>query len=352
MRYAQIDAQYYCGIDLHSRQMYVCIMDKSGTILFHRNMKNDFNIFKHYVKSFLPDMVVGAESSCYYYWLSDACRASGIAFYLGHALYMKAINGGKVKNDRVDSRKIADLLRANLFPLAYPYPKEMRATRDLLRRRHYYVWRRAAAYRQIQTVFVQHGMLDIDLKAVKDPKSRRSLVKQFGNEDLQLMIASDLDYIEALDEIIHPLESRIRKQARHHNQSAYQLLLTIPGVGDILALIILYETHDILRFQSVQKYSSYAGVVKCERSSSGKKLSFKNHKIRNPYLKWAFGEIILKAQVCSPLIKKLYERLKSKYGVGRAKSIIAHRFAVAIYFMMKNGQVFDGDRFVQSAKYK
>lgn len=135
--------------------MYVCVMDKSGKILFQRNMKNDFEVFKHHVKSFWPEMAVGVESSCYYYWLADACRKEGIAFYLGHALYMKAIHGTKVKNDRIDSRKIADLLRVNLFPLAYPYPQEMRVTRDLLRRRHHYVWQRAGAYSHIQTVFVQ-----------------------------------------------------------------------------------------------------------------------------------------------------------------------------------------------------
>ena len=202
MRYAQVNSRYYCGIDLHSRTMYVCVMDQSGKILFHRNMKNDFEIFKDHVKSFVPEMAIGVESSCYYYWLSDACRQEEIPFYLGHALYMKAIHGMKVKNDRIDSRKIADLLRANLFPLAYPYPKEMRATRDLLRRRHRYVRQRAGAYSHIQTIFVQHGKLDITPKMVKDRVHRRSLSQEFSNQDLQFIIKADLDYIDALDPII------------------------------------------------------------------------------------------------------------------------------------------------------
>lgn len=352
MRYAQINSRYYCGIDLHSRTMYVCVMDPSGQILFHRNMKNDFAIFKKHVKSFLPDLAVGVESSGYYYWLADACREAGIDFHLGHALYMKAIHGSKTKNDRIDSRKITHLMRTHLFPMAYPYPKEMRATRDLLRRRHHYVWQRAAAYSHIQTIFVQHGLLDINGKQVKDSRSRRSLVKQLDHPDLQLIVSADLDLIEALDEIIAALETQIRRQARHHDRSAYELLLTIPGVGDILALIILYETHDIGRFEKVQRYSSYCGVVKCEWSSAGKSYNPKNQKIRNPYLKWAYGDIIMSAQRCSPPIAKLYERLKSKYGTGRAKSIIAHRFAVAGYFMLKNKQGFDVERFVRSTKYQ
>ena len=351
MRYAKIDSQYYCGIDLHARTMYVCVMDKQGNILLHRNMDNNFNEFKNYLEPFIPDVAVGVESSCYYYWISDACKKENIDFYLGHAFYMKAISGGKVKNDRVDSRKIADLLRANLFPLAYPYPEKMRATRDLLRRRHYFVRRRAGTYTHMQILCMQHGMYDVSSKIVKDEKDRLKLIKFFDNPDLKLMLQIDIDYIESLHPIIERLEKRIRKQAKHHNQRDYQLLMTIPGVGEMLGLVILYETHDISRFEKVQHYSSYCGVVKCERSSAGKIIGSKNNKIRNPYLKWAFGDVIIKAQQVEPKIDKLYQRLKSKYGLGRAKSIIAHRFNVAAYFMLKNKQVFDVDRFCQSSKY-
>ena len=161
MRFAKVDSKYYCGIDLHSRSMYISVMDKEGEVLFHRNMPNDFDIFKNYVERFRPEMAVGVESSCYYYWLADACTEADIPFYLGHAYYMKAINGGKVKNDRVDSKKIADLLRCNLFPLAYDYPREMRPTRDLLRRRHFFMWRRANTYSHLQVICTQHGIIDL-----------------------------------------------------------------------------------------------------------------------------------------------------------------------------------------------
>ncbi|NIV96658.1 IS110 family transposase [candidate division KSB1 bacterium] len=350
MRFAKVDARHYCGIDLHSRSMYVCVMDREGEIRFHRNLPNNFDIFHKYINPFLPDMAVGVESSCYYYWLADSCREAGIPFYLGHAYYMKSIHGGKVKNDKVDSKKIADLLRCNLFPLAYPYPREMRPTRDLLRRRHYFMWRRASTYSHLQLVCAQHGIVDLASNMVKDKSKRNQLLKLFDDKELQMMISLDLLFIEFLDPLIAKLERHIRQQARYHSHLAYQILRSIPGVGEILALIILYETHDIKRFKTVQRYSSYSGVVKCDRESGGKKMSAKNTKIRNPYLKWAFGEIILKAQVCEPKIAKLYNRMKSKYGVGRAKSIMAHRFAVATYFMLKNKQAFDVDRFVQTSK--
>jgi transposase len=351
MRFAKVNSKYYCGVDLHSRTMYICVMDKQGNILFHRNMDNNFQQFKAYLEPFLPSVAVGVESSCFYYWLADKCKQANIDFYLGHAFYMKAINGGKVKNDRVDSRKIADLLRANLFPLAYPYPSNMRATRDLLRRRHFFVRRRAGTYTHLQILCMQYGMYDVTSKLVKNPHDRLKLLRYFDNPDIRMMIKADIDYLQSLQPIIDQLEKQIRKQTKYHNERDYQLLMTIPGVGDMLGLVILYETHDINRFPTVQQYSSYSGVVKCERRSAGKIIGAKNNKIRNPYLKWAFGDVILKAQIVHPKIEKLYQRLQSKYGPGRAKSIIAHRFAVAAYFMLKNQQVFDVDRFCQSAKY-
>jgi transposase len=163
-------------------------MDKSGKIFYHRNMRNDFEIFKRTMEPYLPSMAVGVESSAYYYWLCDACHQEGIEFYLGHALYMKAVSGKKKKNDRIDSKTVTDLMRGNLFPLAYAYPKEMRATRDLLRRRHRFVSLRAEAYSHIQLVFTQHGILDISPKDVKSKPTRRSLVQKLDESVIELNI--------------------------------------------------------------------------------------------------------------------------------------------------------------------
>ncbi len=136
MRYAQINSKYVCGIDLHAREMFACIMNEKGEILFHRNMRTDFDQFKQKMQPFLPDLAVGSESTYMYYWLADGCKKENIPFYPGHAYHMKSIHGGKTKTDRIDCRKIADLMRTNYYPLAYAYPKEMRGTTDLLRRRH------------------------------------------------------------------------------------------------------------------------------------------------------------------------------------------------------------------------
>jgi transposase len=123
--------------------MYLCILDQEGNKLLHRNVRAKPHDFLSAVEEFRDDLVVGAECMFTWYWLADLCRNEKIRFILGHALYMKAIHGGKKKDDKLDSEKIARLMRGRTFPLSYVYPSEMRATRDLVRRRMYLVRRRS-----------------------------------------------------------------------------------------------------------------------------------------------------------------------------------------------------------------
>ena len=116
MRFYTQQHQYYCGIDLHARSIYLCIMDQSGKILLHRNMRANPNSFLKAVAAYREDLVVSVECMFTWYWLADLCRSERIAFVLGHALYMKAIHGGKAKNDRIDALKIATLLRGGMLP--------------------------------------------------------------------------------------------------------------------------------------------------------------------------------------------------------------------------------------------
>ena len=347
MNFTKITAQYVCGIDLHGRTMYVTVMDMIGNIVFRRNMDNNFNIFLELMKPFLPDLAVGVESTYNWYWLADGCRKHKIQFHLGHALAMKAISGAKKKNDRLDSLTLANLMRSSMFPYAYPYPKEMRPTRDLLRRRAYYVSLRAAANTHIQTLFSQRGKTSISGEEIKSKRTRRYLLNNIPEADTLVSAECDLDLTEALDPMISRLETHILAKAKDHDPKSFETLLGIPGVGDILALTILYEIHKIDRFKSPGKFSSYSRVVKCARTSNNKKTGGGNQKIGNPYLKWAFDQIILRAQNHSEPIKRHYDKLISKNGKKKAKAIISHKFCVAVYYMLKNGQAFDEIKFVR-----
>lgn len=135
MRFYTKPHQFYCGIDLHARSRYVCILDQAGGILLHQHMKASPEAFLRAITPYRADIVVAVECLCTWYGLADLCAREGIPFVLGHALYMKAIHGGKANNDKSDAHKIAVLLRGGRLPQADVYPAAMRATRDLLRRR-------------------------------------------------------------------------------------------------------------------------------------------------------------------------------------------------------------------------
>src|SRR5712664_4582001 len=135
MRFYTKQHKFYCGIDLHARTMYLCILNQDGEILMHRNMPAGTDAFLKAIAPYREDLVVCVECIFTWYWLADLCAREGLPFVLGHALSMKAIHGGKAKNDKIDAQKIAVLLRGGMLPQAYVSPAERRATRDLLRRR-------------------------------------------------------------------------------------------------------------------------------------------------------------------------------------------------------------------------
>jgi transposase len=120
MRFYTGQHRYYCGIDLHARTMYLCILDReSGKAVLQRNLRCEPELFLRAIEPYRADLIVGAECIFCWYWLADLCTQEDIPFVLGHALYMKAIHGGKAKNDKIDAQKIAVLLRGGAFPVAY-----------------------------------------------------------------------------------------------------------------------------------------------------------------------------------------------------------------------------------------
>ena len=135
MRFYQGQHRHTCGIDLHAKTMYLCVLDERGTICLQQNIPTSAAAFLAAIQPYRDGLIVGVECMFTWYWLADLCENEGIPFLLGHALYMKAIHGAKAKNDKLDATKIAHMIRGGVFPMAYVYPKEIRATRDLLRRR-------------------------------------------------------------------------------------------------------------------------------------------------------------------------------------------------------------------------
>ena len=347
MNFYTAQHRHYCGVDLHARTMYICILSQQGVVLLHRNLPCDPHRFLLAIQPFREDLVVAVECIYSWYWLADLCAKEGIAFVLDHALYMRAIHGAKAKNDRIDSHKTAVLLRGGLMPRAYVYPAEMRATRDLMRRRLHFVRQRGSLLAHIQMTHHQYN-LDSPGKRISYRSHRDGLGEGFADASVRDSIAADLALIDHYEVVIGELELAVLRQARVHDPNAFRLLTTLPGIGRVLGLTILYEIHDIGRFPSVQDFASYSRLVKCEKSSAGKKLGTSGAKIGNAYLKWAFSEAAVLFVAKCAQGRLLLARLERKYGKPKALSILAHKLGRAVYFMLARNQAFDLERFTKS----
>ena len=175
MRFYTQQHQLYCGTDLHARTMSLCIVNRDGAILVHRTMPAGPAPLLKALAPSREDVVVCVACLFTWYWLADLCAAEGIAFVLGHALAMKAIHGSKSKNDKIDSHKIASLLRGGLLPQSYVYPAAMRSTRDLLRRRLHLVRKRGQLLAHIQNTRAQYNLPTFRASAGESGESGRRL---------------------------------------------------------------------------------------------------------------------------------------------------------------------------------
>src|ERR1700736_3279328 len=348
MRFYTNQHRYYCGIDLHARSMYVCVLDSQGEILLHRNMSCSPELFLKAIAPYREDVAVAVECIFTWYWLADLCAQEKIPFVLGHALYMKPIHGGKAKNDKIDAGKIARLLRGGTFPLAYAYPKGMRETRDLLRRRTYLVRKRAELMTHLQILNSQYNLAPFPKKlSFAANRAEMDIAQRFADPSVQHSAAADLALIDALDVQIGSLELYLTRTAKVDDVQTFHRLQTIPGVGKVLALILLYEMHNAQRFDTVGQFLSYARLVRCAHESAGKKVGTGGKKIGNAHLRWAFGEAACLFLRSSERAKRWKRKQKAQRGEAKALAILAARLGRAVYHMLRKREAFDEARFWQ-----
>jgi transposase len=228
---------------------------------------------------------------------------------------MRAIHGAKTKNDKIDSQKIAALLRGGMLPMAYVYPAKMRSTRDLLRRRMYFMHKRAELLAHIQNTNSQYNLPEFE-KKLSYKSNRTGIEQRFEDQSVQKSIEVDLALLKTYDTLLNELELYITHQAKEQDPNTFYLLRSIPGVGKILALVMLYEIDDINRFPTVQDFSSYARLIKPVKESAGKPTGKSNKKIGNSHLKWAFSEATCLLIRESEPVKRYLQKLQAKHPKG------------------------------------
>jgi transposase len=258
---------------------------------------------------------------------------------------MKAIHGGKAKNDRIDSFKIATLIRGGNFPLAYVYPREMRATRDLLRRRTKIVRHGGQLKAHVVNTTSQYNLPPIKVN-MKNVSAREQIRSAFPDPVVQRNMDFDMTLLDCYTKELKKLEWYIGQQAKQHKPKHLNLLKSISGIGPILSLTIIYEIGHIDRFESVQKFASYSRLVKCKAESAGKSYGTQGNKIGNAHLKWAFSEAAVLHLRGNEKVQRYLLKLQKRMSKAKALSVLAHKLGRCVYFMLKNETVFDEEKFL------
>lgn len=339
--------RFYCGVDLHARSLFTHVLDHKGKTVFEQDLPADPKTFLRAIRPYRTDLVVGCECMFAWYWLADLCEQEGIPFALGHALAMKHIHKAKSKSDRIDAGKLAAMLRGGLFPLAYAYPRAKRQTRDLLRRRSFFVRQRSQLLAHIVNTNSQFNLPPLTKKLTYAANRTAELPERFPDPSTRLMVESDLALIADSDRQIAKLELHLTRTAKVDDPVTFGFLRTVPGIGPILGLILLYEIDAIARFPEVGNFLSYARLVRCEHSSAGKVKGSGPKKVGNAHLKWAFSEAACLMIRSVPAVKGWVQRQETKRGKRKALSVLEAKLGRAVYHLWRKQQAFDVKRFLK-----
>jgi transposase len=339
--------RFYCGVDLHARTLFVHVLDDKGKTVFEQDLPADPAAFLEAIRPYRKDLVVGCECMFAWYWLADLCEAESIPFALGHALAMKHIHKSKSKSDRIDAGKLAAMLRGGLFPLAYAYPRAKRQTRDLLRRRSFFVRRRAQLIAHVVNTNTQFNLPALTKKLTYAANRTPDLVDRFTDPSTRLMVAADLALVDHYDHEIAELERYLVPHAKVDDPVTFGLLRTVPGIGPILGLTLLYEIDDIRRFPEAGHFLSYARLVRCEHQSAGKVKGSGPKKVGNAHLKWAFSEAACLMIRAVPAVKSWMQRQEKKRGKRKALAILEAKIGRTAYHLWRKQVPFDLKRFLK-----
>ena len=328
----------YSGIDLHSNNCVVSVLDETDSVVGEKRLPNDLSMIVGFLRRW-PDVVgVVVESTYNWYWLVDGLQEAGFCVHLANTAAIKKYEGLKHSGDATDARYLAHLLRLSILPTGTILAKEARAIRDLGRKRIQLVRNRTMHILSVENITARQFGRRLTSNQVKQLDAGAIEAMSLPT-DVVLAVKASVAVIDALSEQIELVESRLHESARPRPE--YRLLMSVPGIGQILATIILLETGPIERFAKVGNYASYARCVDSVRTSNGKKKGEGNAKNGNPYLCWAFVEAANFARrYCGPA-KQFYERKKARTNRIVAIKALAHKLARASFYILREGKPFD-----------
>lgn len=333
----------YAGIDLHSNNSVLVILDEHDRIVYERRLPNELPFILAQLAPHRESVqAIAVESTFNWYWLVDGLMEAGYAVKLVNTAAVTTYDGLKYTADEHDARHLAHLLRLGILPTGHIYPKEDRAVRDLLRKRAQLVRCRTAQVLSIQNLVSRNSGHGISMDEIRE-LNEEAISQACGGDSVRaLAIQSNLAVLRCLDEQIRELERVVLAKAKLKPE--FKKLLTVDGIGNILGMTIMYETGAMERFAKVGQFASYARCVGSSRWSNGKKKGEGNRKNGNKYLSWAFVEAAHFAVRYNERIRRFYQKKKAKTNGIVAVKATAHKLARACYHVLKDQAPFEEAR--------
>jgi len=327
--------ELYAGLDLHSRNTYIGIMDKAFNRVFKKRVPNQL---EHILKTLAPfrDQIKGfvVESTYNWYWLVDGLVDAGYSSaHLANPSAIKQYEGLKYSDDQHDAFFLAQLLILGILPQGYIYPKKDRPVRDLARKRMFLVQHKTAHILSLQSLIQRCCAIKIRTNDMRH-LTVTELEMWLGEEYLVLSAQANLDSINFLVQKIQGLEKAIRKKVKL--RKAFYQLKTVPGIGDILALTIMLEVGDINRFPKVGNFTSYCRCAPSQRLSDGKSKGQGNRKNGNRYLSWAFTEAAHLGRRYNERFRAYYNRKVAQANTILATKALGNKPARICYYIMRD----------------
>ena len=336
--------QLYAGLDLHSRNTYIGIMDKEFKRVFGKRVSNDLPLILKTLDPFQDQLQgLAVESTYNWYWLVDGLMDAGYqCIHLANPSAIKQYEGLKHSDDQHDSFFLAQMLILGILPQGYIYPREDRPVRDLARKRLFLVRHKTSHVLSLQSLITR----------CSGQRVSANKIKQFEVEDLQQLLQEEhivlsaqanLDSIRFFVQQIRQLEKAIKNKIKLKKE--FQYLMTVPGIGTILAMTIMLEVGDINRFAKVGNFASYSRCVSSQRLSDGKSKGSGNRKNGNRYLSWAFIEAAHLSRRYNERFKSYYNRKIAQANTSLATKALSNKLARICYYIMKNKMPFKEEMF-------
>lgn len=326
---------YYVGIDLHRRYSTVCVLDSAGAVVAEsRRVPNEGEVILRLLGRLEKPVGVAVEATLHWAWLHDLLVREGYEVQVAHPHQVKLICHARCKTDPVDARKLADLLRTDLLPAIWVPDPETRARRKLLRGRAFLVRARTRLKNRIHGYLAEQN-LRVPVTDLYGAGGRQWLEAVELPEESRTQVGLLLELVDELEAKVKRLDPRIRESVELTPEA--RRLMTVPGIGSYLALLILAEIGTIERFPTSHALARYAGLVPSTRSSGGKTTHGPVGPEGSGWLKWALVEAVQTLKRVPGPVRFHYERLLRSKGKQKATVAAARKLCTYLYWMLKEG---------------